>query len=149
MAFDRDNTTQLQQLYDERTLDPLTMNYPANDDAFVSRINDPARNVGGETVSREFDVLAMMDALDPTDFDAQQTVTGAANYVATLVNLGAYESITDYEQKFRSLFAANSGTITALNTQTSPISRAQVLWGVDTVIVVDDWITARQFVEGA
>ena len=149
MAFDRSNNTHLQQLYDERILDPLSMNYPANDNSFIDRINDPDRNVGGETVSRPFDVLAMMDALDPSDFEAQQTVTGAPNFVHTLVELAAFQDIGPYESKFRSLFAANSATITALNAQTTPISRAEVLWGVGTKIVVDDWIAARIFVEGS
>lgn len=149
MAFDRTDTAQLQALYDERTLDPLGMNYPANDNSFISRINDPDRNVGGETTGRPFDVLAMMDALDPTDFGAQQTETGAPNFTHTLVELAAFADIAPYKDKWASMFAANSATVQALNAQTRTLSRAEVLFGENTTLVVDDWIAARTFVEGA
>jgi hypothetical protein len=145
MAFDRSNTVDLQALYDERTINPLGMQYPANDNTFVSNINDPSRNVGGETVARAFDVSAMMDALDPTELDNPQTVVGADTYTQILADIGG--DLEDYKTKWRSMFAQNGSTVTALDAQTTPISRARVLW--DDVIVVDDWIAARIFVEGS
>jgi hypothetical protein len=146
VSFDRNNTADLQALYDERTINPLGMQYPANDNTFVSNINDPSKNVGGETVARQFDVEAMLDALDPNDLDAQQTVVGADVYTSILASLGGVD-IEAYKAKWRSMFAANSNTVNALDAQTTPISRARVLW--DDVIVVDDWIAARIFVEGS
>ena len=147
MAFDRTNNTDLQALYDERTLDPIGMNYPANDNSFADRINDGDRNVGGETTARPFTVEAMLEALDPTEFDAQQTVVGADVYTHILVGLQG--SIEAYQTKWRAMFAQNSATRAALDAQTSPLSRAEVLWGESTTISGEDWIAARIFAEGA
>jgi hypothetical protein len=145
MAFDRNSTIDLQALYDERTINPLGMQYPTNDNTFVNNINDPSRNVGGQTEARVFDLSAMLEALDPTELDNPQTVVGADTYTQILADIG--NDIEPYKTKWRAMFAQNGNTVTALDAQTTPISRAQVLW--DDVIVVDDWIAARIFVEGA
>jgi hypothetical protein len=145
MAFDRTDTADLAALKSEVNTDPIAMGYdpagPTN--PLLKLLNDPANNVGGETSARVFDVLAMMDALVPAEYDAQQTVTDAANYVHTLVELGAYESIEPYKMKFRGLFAANSDTVTSLDAQTTALSRAEVLFGQGIIISREDWFAAR------
>lgn len=145
MAFDSTNPADLLALKTEVTTDPIGMGYdPAAPTAQILKLlNDPASNVGGDTANRPFDAAAMMDALDPSDFDAQQTVTGAPNYVHTLVELAAFNDITPYKAKFRSLFAGNSATVVALDAQTVALSRAEVLFGQGTNITRDDWIAAR------
>ncbi len=151
MAFDRSNTIDLQQLYDERTINPISMTYPTNDNQFIKVINDPNDNVGGETIGRVFNVASLLDALDPQNFDAQQTVTDAAVYTQTLVTASQLEGvdIAPYKAKWRNMFAANSSTVVALDAQTTPLSRTEVLWGEGTSLVSDDWVAARIFVEGA
>ena len=154
MAFDRNDPADLLALQTEVNTDPIAMGYAAVVDVtaqLLKLLNDPANNTGDgspgqETeVSRPFDVFAMMDALAPADYDAQQTVTGAPNYVHTLVELGAYSSIEPYREKFRALFAANSATVTALDAQVRAISRAEALFGVDTEISREDWFAARDY----
>lgn len=146
MAFDINDPADLLALKTEVNTDPIGMGYAAVIDQtnlLLKLLNDPANNVGGDTAARPFDALAMMDALVPADYDSPQTALGAPNYVHTLVELAAYESIAAYKTKFRELFAANSDTVTALDAQTSPLSRAEVLFGQGTVITRDDWAAAR------
>ena len=57
--------------------------------------------------------------------------------------VGAGLDISPYKLKFRSLFAANSSTVIALDAQTIELSRAEVLFGVDTVLSKEDWAAAR------
>lgn len=142
MAFDRNDPAQVLALYNEWTLDPAAVGYATSNNTtqLLSLTNDPDSNPGGETVARPFDAAALLDALDPTEFESPQTVVGAPNYVHTLVEMATgFGSIEPYKAKFRSMFAANSSTVTALDAQTSPMSRADVLWGYETNITRDDY----------
>lgn len=146
MSFDRNDAADLLALKTEVNDDPISMGYAAVVDQtqqLLKLLNDPVNNVNGDTADRLFTVEAMMDALDPTEYDAQQTVAGAPNYVHTLVQLGDRSDISTYKAKFRSMFAANSATVVALDAQTSPLSRAEALFGQGTTITRDDWIAAR------
>ena len=142
MAFDRTDPTDLAALKSEESVDPISMGYASanNTTQLISLFNDPANNVGGETSDRPFDVSAMLDALEPDDFAAPQTSADAAEYTNTLT---VYGNISGYKTKWRGLFAANSATVTALDAQTSPLSRVEVLFGQGTVISKDDWFAAR------
>lgn len=145
MAFDRTNPTHLATLKTEVKTDPIRMGYviQGNVDNILKKLNSPDSNIGGETIPRPFDALALMEALDPTEFDAQQTEGGAMTYSHMLLELAAYSSIELFKAKFKSMFAANSATVTALNAQEIDLSRAEVLFGVGTVISLLDWQTAR------
>lgn len=146
MAFDRTDQADLTALKTEVETDPIGMGYAAVVTVtaqLLKLLNDPANNVGGDTASRPFDVSAMLDALDPADFDAQQTVAGAPSYVHVLVERGNFNDITPYKTKFRSLFAGNSATVIALDAQNVALSRAEVLFGQGTVISREDWFAAR------
>jgi len=148
MAFDRTSPADLAALQTEVNTDPIAMGYDPNGATaqLLKLLNDAALNVGGDTVVRIFDVDAMLDALDPVDFDAQQTVAGAPEYVHTLVTHSELGDITAHKDKFRALFAANSATVTVLDAQTSALSRAEVLFGQGTNISRDDWFAARDSV---
>jgi hypothetical protein len=143
MAFDRNDPAQLQQLSDEVRLDPIGMGYAAqltNTAQLLKLLNDPANNVGGETAQRDFTVDALLDALEPSDLSAGPTVAGAGDWVSYLVAWGsAGNSIASYRTKFRTIFNVNSTTVQALDAQTKPLSRAEVLWGEGTVITRQDW----------
>ena len=142
MSFDRTDPADLLALKTEVNTDPISMGYdPAGATALILKLlNDPSNNVGGDTAARPFDVSAMLDALDPTELGAQQTEAGAAEYTNTLAVVGSIEA---YKTKWRSMFAANSATVTALDAQTSLLSRAEVLLGQGTTISRDDWFAAR------
>ena len=142
MSFDKENPAHLAVLKAEEATDPIGMGYAAanNTNATLNLFNDSDNNVGGEVADRVFDVSAMLDALEPADFDAQQTSDHASQYTNSLINYG---SIVNYKVKWRGLFAGNSATVTALDAQTSPLSRAEVLFGQGTVISKSDWFAAR------
>lgn len=146
MAYDRSDPADLLQLKTEVNTDPLGMGYnPSGSTAqLLKLLNDAAENLGGETVARTFDAEAMHDALDPSEFDAQQTAAGAPEYVAALTS--AQFDISGLKSKFRSMFAGNSATVTALDAQTTALSRAEVLFGQGTNISREDWFAARDSV---
>lgn len=142
MAFDRTDPADLAALKTEVTTDPIGMGYnPISDNQVIKPINDPDANVGGETVGRVFTQEAMLEALDPTNLDDQQTNTGAGAYVQALASYQG--DISAFKAKFRAMFAANSATVQALDAQTRNLSRAEVLFGEGTVISVQDWWAAR------
>jgi hypothetical protein len=148
MSFDNTDPVQLALLKAEVNSDPIGMGYAAvvtQTQQLLKLLNDPDNNVNGDTASRVFDVAAMMDALNPTDYGSQQTSLGTPDYVLTLVNIEGRESrdISIYKTKFRSMFAANSATVTALDAQLADLSRAEFIFGQGTVISRTDWTTAR------
>jgi hypothetical protein len=145
MAFDRTDAADLAALKSEVNTDPISMGYdPAGPtQAILKLLNDPANNVGGETTARPFDPSAMMDALDPADYESPQSGVKAAEYTHMLLELGAYQDISTYKTKWREQFAANSATVAALDAQTTALSRAEVLFGQGTNISRDDWFAAR------
>ena len=144
MAYDRNNPVDLALLKTEVNVDPIGMGYDATGGTqqILKLLNAPANNVNNDTANRIFDAESLLDALDPGDLDAQQTNSHAAEYCALLVN-GCGQSIEAYKAKFRSMFAGNSATVQALDAQTSPLSRAEVLFGQGTTISRDDWFAAR------
>jgi len=142
MAFDRNDPVDLAALKSEESVDPISMGYASanNTNTTLNLFNDPDNNVGGESASRVFDASALLDALEPTEFEAQQTSGNAAEYSAMLIGFG---DITSYKVRWRGMFAANSDTVVALDAQTSPLSRCEVLFGQGTVISKADWFAAR------
>lgn len=145
MSFDRTDPADLAALKSEVNTDPISMGYDptGSTQQLLKLLNDPADNVGGETAARPFDAQAMMDALDPADFEAPQTGANAAEYCQMLIAMVEQADIQAYRNKFRDLFAANSASVVALDAQIADLSRAEVLFGQGTNISRDDWIAAR------
>jgi hypothetical protein len=148
MAFDVTDAADLAALKTEVNTDPIGMGYdPTGPTATLLKLlNDPSLNktpAPDNTASRPFDALGLMDALDPSDYDSPQAGTKAAEYTHMLLELAAYSDISTYKTKWRSQFAGNSATVTALDAQEADLSRAESLFGQGTVISRDDWTTAR------
>jgi hypothetical protein len=147
MAFDRTDPADLAALKSEVETDPIAMGYAAvvgNTSQLLKLLNDPSNNVGGEAAARVFTPAAMLDALDPTELDANNTEGAAPQYtVALIAHYQTELDIASYKQKWRAMFAANSATVAALDAQTQALSRAEVLFGQGTVITKNDWFAAR------
>ena len=150
MSFDNTNPAHLAELKSEVEIDPIGMGYaalpPGSGRHLLNALNDPDNNVGGEIDARVFDLGALMDALNPQDFAVQQTSTGAMEYTQMLVSIATagFGGVIDiFKSKWRGMFPSNSDTVIALDAQTVPLSRGEVLWGQGTVITQDDWIAAR------
>lgn len=141
MPFDNTSAADLTALKNELTTDPIGMGYNLNGSKskVVKQLTDPGLNVGGDVIARPFTVASMFEALDPADFQANQTNTKAAEYTHILVEYGsAGYSIEPYKTKWGAMFAGNSTTKTALDAQTQPISRADVLFGDGSRITEND-----------
>lgn len=148
MSFDTTNPADLAALQSELVNDPLSVGYAAAQGVtaqILKLLNDPANNPGGESASRPFDIFALRDALDPTDYDSPQTSAFAAQYTHFLAELAAYSSIESEKLKWRSMFAGNSATVAALDAQNVLLSRAEVLFGQGTTISKADYVAARDY----
>jgi len=153
MAFDNTDPIQLQALQDEQALDPIGMGYAAVDgqtNKTLDLFNNSAKNVGGETTGEDFTPDLALDVIDPDEVTVGAKFSdGQANWLNYLMS--AANSVADFkafEAKFRALFAdytPSSNTLDALDAKTRAISRAEVLFGVDTVITKADWFAARDY----
>lgn len=144
--FDRNDPADLASLKSEAETDPIAMGYDINGPTqkLLQQFNEAALNVNGDVAARDFDSTSMLDALEPVDFDAQQTSAGADVYTHILVeHTNTGNSIEPYKAKWRGLFAGQSDTVAALDAQTSPLSRGEVLYGQGTIISREDWFAAR------
>lgn len=148
MAFDRNNPTHLTQLKDEVTNDPLGMGYnpDGNTNQLLRLLNDPDNNVGTETIGKLLTVELLHDALVPQDIDSAQVTDGERRYLESFLCREFEINIERFRTKIRALFQSNSATVTNLDAQTRKKSRAEVLFGVDTIIEPGDWYIARDSV---
>jgi len=146
MAFDRTDPTDVSALKSELTTDPIGMGYAAetNTQKILALLNDPSLNVGGDTVGADFTYDLLLTVIDPNELTAGgQTSTGEVEWIKMLMS-GISDDIAQHETKFRAVIASGfSNTLASLNAQQKPISRAEVLFGVDTVLVKEDYYAAR------
>lgn len=147
MAFDRTNATHLAALKAEVNDDPTGMSYDPTGPtaALLSKLNDPAENVGDDTINRpteELDIPDVAGAIDAAEYAALSDYDQA--WVRMFINRPVEEMLRPYQPKFLSLFGGGSTTRTAvLALREKDASRAEVLFGVNTVIGRDDWFAAR------
>ena len=141
--FDRTDQASLDALWNERTLDPIGMGYSANDTQFVNEINDPASNVGNETTFRTLTTGTLLGHIIPADFDAQQVSDGERRYIESFLGREFGSVIEDYRSKIRSAFKLNSTTVANIDSDLRRLSRAEVLFGEDTILTKYDWWAAR------
>ena len=145
--FDQNDPVHLALLKGEVGIDPESMGYAAvvaQTTQLLKLLNDPDNNVNGDVANRPFDSAAMLDALVPTELNAQQTDDAASDYTTMLLHYAVDGAdIASYKVRWRDMFAGNSNTVSALDAQTSPLSRAEVIFGQGTKIAKSDWFAAR------
>jgi len=144
MAFDRGSAADLLALKTEVETDPISMGYVlTNVTQLIKQINDPAANVGGDTVAQELNVALLLDVVDTDDFDAPQVTDGERRFIESFLNRDFNENINRWKEKIKLAFRATSGTSQAIDALVRPISRAEVLFGEGTSLTRDDWFAAR------
>ena len=160
MSFDRDKPAKLLELKTEVQTDPATipMGYDQNNVAVgvLGLINDPASNTGNEnSTARDFTGDDLLHALTISP-------AAAAEYpvaVDTVLKQMAVESLVNYRSqvlpvKFKDLLIHDTAGIfndtdgpiikaAIIVEATGPKSRAEVLWGDDTVITKQDWFASK------
>lgn len=145
MAFDRFNQDHLNQLKTEVVNDPITMGYGDIGNTSQNRrlINNPASNVGGESVQTMLTVENLHKALEIADYTSTQVGDAGRSYLENFLAMPFETEIEQFRAKIESIFQANDPTRTNLDNQNRTLSRAEVLWGEGTDISKDDYITAR------
>lgn len=147
--FDRTDPADLLALQQEVAVDPIGQGYAQAEGTadLLARLNDPARNQQPTNIQQPVSVLsvpAVAAVIDPGEYDA----LGAYNraWVEMLIGRPATEPLEPYVGKFLAVFPPGSTTRTAVvNLLARPASRAEVLFGIDTVISRDDWFAARDY----
>lgn len=149
MAFDRSDPTQLQELTNEITLDPMGMGYSydpqtSSTTQILKLLNDPVNNVGGETVGSLNVKQFLLDILDPNDLTVGgQFSQGDLEFVKMVIESSAFieEDISEFIPKLTTTFT-NGATQTGLQSAVRVLSRAEVLWGEGTTITRNDILAA-------
>lgn len=148
MAFDRNNFTDLTALKSEVLNDPVGVGYAASINVtseLLSLLNDPASNPGNETVSipvEELDITDISAVIDPSEYDALSAYN--KEWVKMFINRPKDEGLRSYQTKFLAIFGQGTVTRSAvIALRAKKASRAEVLFGVNTVISRDDLIRAR------
>ena len=146
MAFDVTDPADLLALQVEQATDPIGMGYAAVDGSTgrtLALFNDPEKNVGGETTNVELTTGVLLDVMVPSDLGAQQVDDGERRYIEALMNRPFDEMIERWRVQIRNAFRTNSATVAAIDALFRTMSRAEVLFGVGTVISKSDWFAAR------
>ncbi len=144
MSFNRTDPVDLLALKIEVETDPIGMGYPLNHVTQVIKlINDPADNVGGQTVGQPLNVALLLDVMVMADFDAVQVTDGERRYIESFLNRDLDQDIDRWKAKIQEAFRTNSATAVAIGALVRPMSRAEVLFGEGTVLTRDDWYAAR------
>jgi len=149
--FSVDNPANLLALKTEITTDPIGMGYvlAINDDAtyrITRRLNKPNRNVGGESIDRkirDLTILEVADVIVQADYAGLNAY--GKQWIQMFINRPTDESIRSYRVKLRQLFSPTSATFLAIKALLpKPASRAEVLFGLNTIITNSDVNKSRQ-----
>ena len=148
--FNANDPADLAALKSEQATDPIGMGYAAVSGTrdTLNLFNLSENNVGLESTGEPFTPDLALDVIEPVEVTVGAKFTeGQANWLNYL--MAAADSVLDFaafEAKFRALFSSytpSSVTLTALDARTRRLSRAEVLFGEDTVISKSDWFAAR------
>jgi hypothetical protein len=147
--FNVKNPAHLTALKTEVTTDPIGQDYASAQGAtqgILDKLNIPANNVGGDSINKpteELDIPDIAGAIDAAEYALLSEYD--KRWVDMFINRPVEERLKPYQAKMLSLFTNGSVTRTAiLGLRSKPASRAEVLFGVNTVISRDDWIQARE-----
>ena len=145
MAFDQTDSADLLALKTEVTTDPLGLGYnPDNSNDVVKILNDPAANTGGETANQTLTPRILLEQVVLADYDSNQVTDGERRYIEAFFNRqNLDENIDAFRNKIRDAFKTNSTTVANIDALVRPLSRAEVLFGADTVLSRSDWLAAR------
>ena len=148
MAFDATNQADLDALKSEIVNDPLVMGYEptGSTQQLLRLLNDPSENVGGETTTSDLTVELLFDAFmeSPGDLDIGGQFTSGDQFVLqSLLSQELGTDISKYRPQITAILPNSSTVKTTLDSQVRALSRAEVLFGVDTNISRQDWFAAR------
>jgi hypothetical protein len=142
MAFDRTTQADLDALKAEVVNDPAALGYDMQSTKIIlDKLNSPAANPGGQTVSIPLTVGLLVENLDPGEYAS--LTQGERDYVSIFLMRNVSENLDAVKTKLATLFPANGPTRGNIGQLRRAASRAEVLFGEGTQINRDDWIAAR------
>ena len=150
MAFDITNPDDLAALKLEVTTDPVGVGYDVNGPTkfILDNLNDPENNPGSETTGAPLTTRVLWEiAADNSD---DMTPHGQFSVGDQFVMQQLFEisqspddDLSWARAKVLQLFPAQDGIAQDINALLRAMSRAEVLFGVDTTITQNDWFAAR------
>lgn len=146
MAFDINDPADLLALKNEVNNDPLSLGYnpDANVNTLLRLLNEADNNTGGETANQKLTPRILLNQVVLSDYDSNQVTDGERRYIEAFFNRqNLDEEIEEFRSKIRDAFKINSTTVANIDALVRPLSRAEVLFGAETVISKADWIAAR------
>lgn len=152
MAFDRNNSVHLVTLRDEVANDPINMGYnTTSTQQLLNQLNEGENNVGGETTGETLTPYLLLQAFsqEPDDLTlGGQFTQGELDFIRMVLESTSniYDDIEIYRTAITTAFPANATVRQALEAQSRLLSRAEVLFGVDTSITRNDWFAARDYI---
>ncbi len=149
MPFDAKNPVDLALLKSELDVDPVSIGYgTANGTTAIvlSMLNDSDKNTTNATTTRPLDEIKVSEVstvINSAEFSALTEFQKI--WVEMFINRSDGTSIKDYKAGFLSIFLGGSATrAAAAALQQKDASRAEELFGVNTVITRNDFIQARE-----
>ena len=153
MAFDVNNPADVAALKTELTTDPVGVGY--NVQGSVSRlvflVNDPDSNTGGlgrgETTQETLTVRRLWElaADNPDDLTPHGNFSAGDQFVMQQIfeiSSTLDDDLSWARDRIINLFPANDGIVASINALIRVLSRAEVLFGVGTVLLENDINTA-------
>lgn len=138
MAFDRNDTADVTALATELQ-NARYSGLPTS--TILALLNDPAQNPGSETGVPLLTAQILMTVMDAAEFAA--LTAGQRDYLGLLLHYGLNGGdLEPMKPTLASIFPAGSDTRGAFQALSRPISRAEVLWGIDTIITREDYAAA-------
>jgi hypothetical protein len=148
MPFDINDQADLTALKAEQDNDPVAMGYVlTNTVDSVDKINDINQNTGPTAITRSLDDVSISETsaiIDQTEYGALPEYDKA--WVDALIGqVPTDKTMREYKAKFLEIFPNGSVTRTAaLALLDVEGSRAEVLFGYETVLSVTDWDASRE-----
>jgi len=151
MSFDKNNSGDLLSLKNEVSLDPVGVGYQpiTNTIVLLNLLNDSVNNPGSEvSTARNFSGFDLLESclLSSGEYDVVVDSSNKIALIQTLFNLEDQSIPIRFKNELLNIFTSGlAPTIRAgiIAEATSKLSRAEVLFGDDTIINKQDWTAAR------
>lgn len=147
--YDPKNQDNRTALKNEVDTDPVAIGYaPVKEitKQLLSLLNEAVNNTTSATVKipvEELDIPDVARVVDPAEY-AAITNEYDKEFVKMFIHRQLDERLEPYQVKMVEIFPANSATFAAIQAlRDKPASRAEELFGVNTVISEKDWFAAR------
>lgn len=143
--FDVNDPADLAALKAEFDNDPAALGYAAaagDTSALLALFNDRSIAAAVTIPIEDLDIPDIANVIDPVEYGLLNEYD--KQWVIQFINRPASETLAPYQAKFLSVFPGGSTTRTAaIALLNATGSRAEVLFGLGTVITRTDWIAAR------